>query len=289
MEIYDKIVVYEQVITNSDGICPNPHPKAVLNDNFNKCLNFFVIMKIIAIGGGEIGRPGYQIETEEIDREIIRLTGKKHPKALLLPTASGDSPLYWETFQKYYGQKLGCQTDVLYLFKGNFSSKEIREKIFGSDIVYVGGGNTLRMLKRWRKLGVDKILEEAEKKGVILSGLSAGAICWFKYGNSDSRAFGPTKLIKVRGLGFLPFMACPHYDVEKSRRPSLRRMIRKNGGIAIALEDCSAIEVVDDKYRIITSSKNARAYRLYRHNGKVVEEELPNDKKFRPLEELFER
>jgi dipeptidase E len=249
-------------------------------------------MKIIAIGGGEIGRPGYPIETEEIDREIIRLTGKKHPKALLLPTASGDSLLYWETFQNYYGQKLGCQTDVLYLFKNNFSSREIREKILGSDIIYVGGGNTLRMLKRWRKLGVDKILEEAGRKGVILSGLSAGAICWFEYGNSDSRKFGPkksTKLVKVRGTGFLPSMACPHYDVEKSRRHSLRRMIKENGGLSIALENCSALEVVDDQYRVITSSKNARAYRLYRQNGKVVEEELPNDKKFRPLEELFER
>lgn len=249
-------------------------------------------MKIIAIGGGEIGRPGYPNETEEIDREIIRLTGKKHPKALFLPTASGDSQGYWGAFQKYYGQKLGCHTDVLYLFNGNSSSRGIREKILGSDIVYVGGGNTLRMLKRWRKLGVDKILEEAGRKGVILSGLSAGAICWFKYGNSDSKKSGPKeskKLIKVRGTGFLPSMACPHYHEEKFWRPSLKRMIRENGGLSIALENCSALEVVDDQYRIITSSKNAHAYRLYRHNGKVVEEELPNDKKFRPLEQLFEK
>lgn len=111
-------------------------------------------MKIIAIGGGEIGRPGYPIETEEIDREIIRLSGKKHPKVLFIPTASGDSPLYYETFKKYYGEKLGCKTDVLYLLKTKPSLEEIREKILNSDIVYVGGGNTLRMLKRWRKLGV---------------------------------------------------------------------------------------------------------------------------------------
>lgn len=250
----------------------------------------FIIMKIVAIGGGEIGRPGYQIETEKIDREIIRLAEKKHPKVLFLPTASGDSHLYWGTFQKYYGQKLGCKTDVLYLFDHNSSSKQIREKILCSDIIYVGGGNTLRMLKRWRRLGVDKILEEAGKKGVILSGLSAGAICWFEYGNSDSRKFGlkkSKKLVKVRGTGFLPNMACPHYDVEKSRRHSLRKMIKENGGLSIALENCSALEIVDDRYRIITSSKNANAYRLYRHNGKVVEEELPNDRKFRSLEELF--
>ena len=104
--------------------------------------------------------------------------------------------------------------------------------------------------------------------------------------------FGPkksAKLIKVRGTGFLPSMACPHYDVEKSRRPSLRRMIRKDGGLSIALENCSALEVIDDQYRVITSSKDAHVYRLYRQNGRVIEEELPGDEKFRPTDKLFER
>jgi dipeptidase E len=142
------------------------------------------------------------------------------------------------------------------------------------------------MLKRWRKLGVDKIIQEAYKKGIILSGLSAGAICWFKYGNSDSTPVGPFNLIRIKGLGFLPFTGCPHYDVEEERRPSLINMISKNGGIAIALTNCAALEIIDDKWRIITSSKNAHAYRLYRKNGKVIEEELPQSKRYRPLEEL---
>lgn len=249
-------------------------------------------MKIVAIGGGEIGRPGYSIETEEIDREIIRLSGKQHPRVLFLPTASSDSQSYWETFKGYYGHKLRCQTDVLYLLNNTPTLQEIRQKILGSDIVYVGGGNTLKMLKAWRRLGVDRVLEEAAKKGVILSGLSAGAICWFKYGNSDSLKFGPkktAKLIKIRGIGFLPSMACPHYDVEKTRRPSLRRMIRIGGGLSIALENCSALEIVDGQYRVITSSRNAQAYKLYRRDGQVVEEKLPKDKNFKPLDELFER
>ena len=248
--------------------------------------------KIIAIGGGEIGGHGYPIETEKIDKEIIRLTGKKPPKALLLPTASGESELYWETFEKYFGKKLGCKTDVLYLIKDKPSEKEIKEKIFGSDFVYVGGGNTLRMLKIWRKYGVDKILKRAAQRGIILSGLSAGAICWFKYGNSDSLKFGSSKsnkLIKIRGLDLIELMACPHYDSEKSRRPSLKRMVKERGGIAIALENCSALEVVGDKYRVITSSKEAGVYRLYKKDGNVVEEELPQQKEFRPLKELLSR
>ena len=175
---------------------------------------------------------------------------------------------------------------MLYLLKTKPSLIEIREKILNSDIVYVSGGNTLRMLKRWKKLGVDKIIEEAYKKGIILSGLSAGAICWFKYDNSDSTPVGPFNLIRIKGLGFLPFTGCPHYDVEEERRPSLTNMVSKNGGTAIALTDCAALEVIDGKWRIITSSKTAHGYRLYRKNGKVIEEEFPQNKRYRPLEEL---
>ncbi len=264
----------------------------------NHSLNSIVIfknkmknkIKIIAIGGGEIGRPGHSIETEAIDREILTLTEKKHPKVLLLPTASGDSELYWNTFSKYYGKKLKCKTDVLYLLKEKYTKKHIREKILGSDVIYVGGGNTLRMLKRWRKLGVDQVLVKAGKNGTILSGLSAGAICWFKYGNSDSLKFGKSKskqLIRIRGIGLINLMVCPHYDVEKNRRSSLKKMIKQKGNIVIALTNCSAIEIIDDTYRIITSSKEAKAYRLYRKNKKVIEEKLAIENTFKPLKELM--
>ena len=186
--------------------------------------------KIVIIGGGEIGN----FETLPFDKRIVELAGKKHPKALLLPTASGDSELYWETFEKYFGKKLGCDADVLYLIKEKPSRKEIEKKILGSDILYVGGGNTLKMLKIWRKKGIDKILKKALDKNIVLSGLSAGAICWAKYGNSDSKKFGKLKskkLIRLKGLNFVDLMICPHYDIEKHRKPSLRKMIKKQGGI----------------------------------------------------------
>lgn len=249
-------------------------------------------MRIVAIGGGEIGRPGYPIETRAIDKEIMSLTGKKHPKVLLLPTASGDSEIYYPTFEKYYGKQLGCKTDVLYLIKEKPSTSEIESKIINSDIIYVGGGNTLRMLKVWRRSGVDKILEKANKKNIILAGVSAGAICWMKYGNSNFREFDKSEdneLGKLKGLNFVNLMVCPHYDVEKNRRPSLMNMIKKHGGIAIALENCSALEIIDDKYRIITSKKGANAYKLHKSKGKVIEEKLPLDKKFKPLKELRRR
>jgi dipeptidase E len=97
-------------------------------------------MKIVAIGGGEIGRLGYQVETVSIDQETIRLTGKTNPRLLFIPTASGDSVGYYETIKKYFGDKLGCRTDVLYLLKSVPDVSEIRSKIKRTDIIYVGGG-----------------------------------------------------------------------------------------------------------------------------------------------------
>jgi dipeptidase E len=254
-----------------------------------------VKMKIVAIGGGEIGRPKkeggrYPIETRKIDEEIIRLTGKRHPVALLLPTASGDSEIYYPTFEKYYGGVLGCKTDVLYLIKEKPSIAEMKKKLSQADIIYVGGGNTMRMLQIWKKAGLDKLLQQALNEGKVLSGVSAGAICWFKYGNSDSKKFGPKKskeLIKLKCLGYIPLMACPHYDSQPHRQTSLRRMIRDNGGSAIALGECTAMEIEDNQYRFVTSKKGAVAYRIYRTGKRVVQEPLELNGNFRPLEELI--
>jgi len=176
------------------------------------------MQKIVAIGGGEIGRPGFPIETTSIDKEIISLSGKEKPKLLFIPTASSDSESYFEVVKKHFGKRLGCAVDVLYLLKNKHPKGEIEKKILNSDIIYVGGGNTLKMMKTWRKLGVDTILLKAYKKGIVLSGVSAGAICWFSFGNSDSLLFSKRNapMIKVRGLGFINLLFCPHYDVEKN-------------------------------------------------------------------------
>lgn len=246
--------------------------------------------KIVAIGGGEIGRPGYPIETTQIDKEIIKLTGKKNPKLLFVPTASSDSELYYETVEKYFGKKLGCKTDVLCLIKEKLSKNEIEKKVFDSDIVYVGGGNTLKMMKVWRKTGLDKIFKQAHEKGIILSGLSAGAICWFKWGNSDSRRFNNPKVdsIKVSGLGLINALYCPHYLKEK-RKADLKKMMRKTLGVAIAIDNCCAIEVIDDKYRIISSKLKANAYKVFWKENKYHEEIIIKEKEFRLLKDLLKK
>jgi len=238
--------------------------------------------KIIAIGGGEIGRPGTKIETTNIDKEIIKLSGKKNPLLLFIPTASGDSESYYEVVKKYFGNKLKCKTDVLYLIKNKYSKKELEDKILKSNIIYVGGGNTLQMIKIWKKLGVDKILKKAYSQNIVLSGVSAGAICWFKYGNSDSLKFSNKKaqMMRVNGLGFINGLFCPHYNMEVERKPELKKMMKNTSGIALALDNCSAIEIVDGQYRIIYSKKSANAYITYWKNNKYFENKIKKSNLF---------
>ncbi len=232
--------------------------------------------KIVTIGGGEIGSPGCPVETIALDKEIIRLTGKKSPKVLFIPTASSDSVGYYGTIQKHFGKRLGCRTDVLWLIKEKPSRKEIEHKVMTSDIVYVGGGNTLKMIRVWKSCGLDTILKKAWAKGIVLSGLSAGSICWFRAGTSDSRRDNnpDADLIKVSGLGFIPAIHSPHYDVEKDRRPGLKKIMKKTSGIAIAIDNCCAVEFIDDTYRVIASKPGAKAYKVYWKAGKYHEVEI---------------
>ncbi|MFA6601568.1 MAG: peptidase E [Candidatus Paceibacterota bacterium] len=248
-------------------------------------------MKIIAIGGGEIGRPGFPVETTKIDKEIIRLTGKSKPRLLFIPTASSDSEGYARVVEKHFGTILGCKVDTLFLLKQKLSIKEIEDKIFDANMIYVGGGNTLKMMNIWRKYGVDKILVKAGEKGVVLSGVSAGAICWFRSGSSDSRRFANPKadLIKVNGINLVPTLFCPHYDFEKDRKPDLKRLMKKTSGVAIAIDNCCAIEIIDSTYRIISSKKTANAYRVYWKKGKYFEEVIEKTTALLLLEGLLKK
>jgi dipeptidase E len=246
--------------------------------------------KIIAIGGGEIGRLGVKNETLGIDREIVKLSGKKNPKLLFIPTASGDAPGYVTSVEKHFGKKLGCKVDSLELLAKKYAKKEIAEKILKSDIVYVGGGNTLKMMKAWRKFGVDVLLAKAMKKDIVLSGLSAGSICWFRYGNSDSGRFGKNKkasMIRVKGLNMIPALHCPHYDIEKGREASLKEMMKKNAGVAIAIDNCAALEIIGYDYRILKSKKSANAYKVYWKDGKYFKELIVARKNMQNFNELL--
>lgn len=248
------------------------------------------MVKIIAIGGGENGRPGTKYETKQIDEEIVKLSGKKHPKVLFISPPSQFQESYFQVMEKVF-VRLGCKISPLYLSNPKPIKRNLENTILGSDIIYVGGGNTLKMLKYWRKHGIDKILQKAAKQDIVLSGLSAGAICWFRSGCSDSRKFTnpDAGLIKIKALDYIPALYCPHYDAEADRKPDLEKVMKRTTEIGLAFDNCSAIEIVDDKYRIITSNKQANAYRTYWKNGQYHEEIIEKKKTFSPLDELLSK
>jgi dipeptidase E len=251
-----------------------------------------VAKAIVAIGGGQIRTRG----TAPIDREIIRLSNKKNPKLLFIPTASSDSEIYWKHIQDYFGTFLECKTDVLFLIKERPSSERIRKKILSADIIYVGGGNTLLMMRVWRRLGVDELLKVAYEQGTVLSGISAGSICWFDSGHSDSMSFYNPRnwqYINVRGLGLINGIHCPHYNsmtLGIPRRKHFRDMIRKIGGVGIAIENNCAIEFIDDRfYKVIGSKNYSQAYRLYKSGGEVIAEQIRRERILAPIELLTHR
>lgn len=243
--------------------------------------------KIIALGGGEL-REG---ATRAIDARIVELTGKARPRALFIPTASGDAENYVETFHAQYGDQLGCETDTLYLLAKRPAPDVIAEKIEAADLIYVGGGNTLRMMKLWRRLGVDALLRQAHARGTVLSGISAGAICWFESGHSDSRRFGPDQpelweYIRVRALGLVDALYCPHIDVE-NRLSSFQQFVGKHRVVGLGCDDCCALEIIDDTWRVIASRDGAKAYHVYRQSGQIITHILQPGGPTRPLAELL--
>jgi len=234
-------------------------------------------MDIIAIGGGSLKKK----ETFAIDKYIVKLTGKRSPRALFIPTASIDPEDYCEVFDHIYGDLLRCRTDHLLLYRKPSDRAAAARKIKTADLIYVGGGNTLRMMKLWRRLGIDKLLINAWQQGTVLAGLSAGAICWHEWGHSDSRAYSGKKVwdyIKVRSLGIRPGLYCPHLDSEK-RNASFRKMVVRDKIIGIACDNFAAIHYDDSDATCITSRRKARVH-IYKYvKGKITIRHFKNGEK----------
>ena len=244
---------------------------------------------IVAIGGGAIRT----LATEPLDREIVRLTGKSRPHALLIPTASSDTADYFPMFDRAYGTRYGCTTDVLYLLGSTPDPRLVADKIDRADIIYVGGGNTLMMLRRWRRLGVDKLLQAAFERGAVLCGVSAGAICWFERGHSDSMAYynpDDWNYIAVTGLGFVKGIACPHYNGRTKgvpRRRDFRQMLQRRGGLGLAIDNHCAVAFTDAGFRVLTTKPRVGAYVLSVRRGEVTQRKLPVSKHYLPINALY--
>jgi dipeptidase E len=225
--------------------------------------------QIIALGGG-----GFSMEPENplLDLYILAQSPETNPKVCFIPTASGDSEGYISRFYTAFETHV-CRPSHLSLFRP--PTRDLESYILEKDIIYVGGGNTKSLLALWKEWGLDSILRKAWDQGTVLAGVSAGSICWFEEGVTDS--FGD-RLEPLKCLGFLKGSNCPHYDGEKERRPAYQKFVgEQNISAGIAADDSVAIHYIDQEISGIVSSRpNAKAYRLSFDN-KVVEKELDTD------------
>lgn len=225
-----------------------------------------VARHIVAIGGGVLASESGNLKLEKFTLEI---SGREKPRVAFVPTASGDDAGYIARFYEAYGG-FGVALDVLRFFRR--TPTDLRAYLFGFDVVHVGGGNTRSMLAVWRHWGFDTILREAWERGIVLCGSSAGSLCWFDAGVTDSVA---GDLTTTDGLGIIGGSNCPHYDGEVERRPAYQRLVAAGALEAgIACDDGAAVHVTDDaNLRVVTARPNARAYRVARTEAGGVRED----------------
>jgi len=216
--------------------------------------------RIFVVGGWKTPKEGLPLM-----RFFIGLTGKPNPKICLLPTASGDSA---ESIVAYYDvmNQLDCRPRHLRLFQPS-RVDDFEAVLMDMDAIFVGGGNTLNMLAIWKAHGIDRVLQKAMNKGIVLGGASAGMICWFEQGCSD---FKPGKLSALDCLGWLSGSACPHYDQDKRRAAYadlvlggyLKEGMACDEGVGALYED-------GQRTRVVSSLPKARAWSVRRGDGRI--------------------
>ncbi len=229
-------------------------------------------MKIVTIGGGDIGRSDTNYETKEIDEEIVSLTGKEKPNFLFIGLASSFGDSYYKVIKDIY-KNLGCET-------GKISNKTlshmevVEQKINNADIIYIGGGDTVKLVNIIKDTGMDKMLCDAIKRNCVIAGISAGAIALCKYGLSDVEIMNniSDNYVKVEGLGFLDYMFVPHFSSDPKKKLDLENVLKNENVKTICADNCSAIEIFDNEIKVIKSNKNARVYKATFENSLNLEE-----------------
>ena len=223
--------------------------------------------RIVLIGGGDIGRGNTLYETKEIDEEIIKMTNKENPNFLFIGLASSYSDSYYDTIKKIY-KDLGCNTS--YLKKKNIINNPdiTKNKILKADIIYIGGGVSIKLINEIKEYKIDTLLEEALNKKTVLAGISAGAILLSKEGFSDSLILRgeSDKYSFLEGLNLININICPHYSLEKSIQ--LKEQI--NNREIYCLENSTALKIEDDSITIIKANPNNNIYLI----SKTKEEKL---------------
>jgi dipeptidase E len=202
---------------------------------------------------------------------VIRLTGKTRPKVCFVPTASGDDAGYIRQFHERYSTEI-CEPSHLALF--NREVKDLRSYLTSQDIIYVGGGNTANMLAIWRVHGVDKILREAYENGTVMCGTSAGSLCWFEAGVTDS--FGRDLAPLFDGLAFIKGSNCPHYDSESLREPQYQKFVMDGLPAGYAADDGTALHFANGEFaEAVGSRPGVRAFHVAKADGSIQQSSVP--------------
>ena len=258
--------------------------------------------KIVAIGGGENGRidsKGEQraYETREIDQEIVRLTGKEHPKLLFLahsqiPFGESSEERYYNVIKRNY-ENLGCEVRWLKISQLKEDLNIAKEYAEWADIIYEGGGATELMINLWKETGFDKILKKAYEDGKVMCGISAGAMCWFNSGFTDDPKLNDVEINRIYCLDLIDSYFTPHCQKE-GKMERVRNSLKFIDKVGLSLSNCTAIEIIDNEYRIIKSKPIEEifepfAYKTYWENDNMFEEELYASIEFKPLDELLSR
>lgn len=227
--------------------------------------------RIIAIGGGELR----ERTTLKIDEYIARLAkeraGENRANALFIPTASHDYMPYYNTFHKVYTGVFNIKTDVALTVFKEPDMEKMKAKFEKADVIYVGGGDTVFMMESWKKTGLLPLIEAAYERGVILAGLSAGAICWFSdiYTDSAEQITGE-KYAMFKGLNWLKGVISPHYG---ARMLDFDEIVCYNYDCAFGIEDDAAL-VIEDGEIVGSVSAGGSAWRLQRTDGELVKTEV---------------
>ena len=215
---------------------------------------------IVGLGGGGDSPE----QTSLLYRYVLELTGKERPCMLFVPTATGDE----DSSVAMFYERFARSTEASTLPTFPFPPADLRELVLSQDAICVSGGNTANMLAIWRVHGIDQLMREAWEQGTVLWGASAGMICWFEQGVTDS--FGP-QLEAMDCLGFLPGSACPHYDGEERRRPRYRELVDGGLGEGVAADDGAALHYIGTELQEIVSCRpGATAYRVTRDGEEAL-------------------
>jgi dipeptidase E len=197
---------------------------------------------------------------------VLGLTRKERPRVCLVPTASAESPEYMLRFY----ENLSAYADCSHVSFFPWPREGLREHVLSQDAIFVSGGNTANMLAVWRVHAFDEVLREAWERGIVLAGSSAGMICWFEAGVTDS--FGPHLEGMRDGLGFLPGSACPHYDGEERRRPVYQELVANGFPPGMAADDAVGLHFVGTELQgAVSAREGSFGYRVSPQGEETIE------------------